>query len=98
MSQSPPSPSPSLSESLGIRGWEYLDPILLASLATETPVLLIGPHGTAKSMIVERLALALDIEFRHYNASLINYDDLVGIPMPEEDMERLKFISTPGSV
>lgn len=98
MSQPPPLPSPSLSESLGIRGWEYLDPILLASLATETPVLLIGPHGTAKSMIVERLAQALDIEFRHYNASLINYDDLVGIPMPEEDMERLKFISTPGSV
>ena len=24
------------------------------------------------------------IEYRFYNASLINYDDLVGIPMPDE--------------
>ncbi|MEW6278930.1 MAG: MoxR family ATPase [Candidatus Eremiobacterota bacterium] len=86
----------SLTESLGILGWNELDPILLAALALETPVLLVGPHGTAKSLLVERVALALNEEFRHYNASLLNYDDLVGIPMPNQG--KLEFLGTPGSI
>ncbi|MCZ7535037.1 MAG: AAA family ATPase [Acidimicrobiia bacterium] len=71
-----------LTRSLGIHGWSRVDPVLLAALAIEAPVLLVGPHGTAKTLIVERLAAALDLELRHYNASLVNYDDLVGIPLP----------------
>ncbi len=91
-------PASSLTESLGVRGWRHLDPILLAALATGSPLLLIGPHGTAKSMLVERVATALRLAFRHYNASLLNYDDLVGIPLPEEGGAQLRFVSTPGSV
>jgi len=88
----------SITESLGIRGWKHVDSVLLAALATESPLLLIGPHGTAKSMLVERVARALQQRMRHYNASLINYDDLVGIPLPDEHGTSLKFITGPGTI
>ncbi len=83
---------------LGVLGWSHLDPVIVAALATEAPLLLIGPHGTAKTWLVERLAQVLGLSFRHYNASLLNYDDLVGIPIPEEGNEQLRFITTPGAI
>jgi MoxR-like ATPase len=85
-------------KSLGIQGWGHLDPIILAALATEAPLLLVGPHGTAKSLLVERIAAAMHVSMRHYNASLMNYDDLVGIPLPDEKGESLHFVHTPGSI
>ncbi len=88
----------SITESLGIQGWRHLDPAVLAALATEMPLLLVGPHGTAKTELVKRLGKALGLEMRHYNASLINYDDLVGIPMPKEGSQYLEFRHTPGSI
>ncbi len=88
----------SLTAALGIRGWRHLDAVLLASLATEAPLLLIGPHGTGKSLLVERVAAALGLSMRHYNAALLNYDDLVGIPLPDESGDSLAFISTPGAI
>ena len=88
----------SITESLDVRGWTHLDAVLLASLAIEAPLLLVGPHGTGKSLLVERMATALGLPMRHYNASLLNYDDLVGIPMPDESGENLNFISTPGTI
>jgi MoxR-like ATPase len=54
----------------------------------------VGPHGSAKSFLLERLAQVLNLEYRFYNASLINYDDLVGIPMPTEDRKSLRYIGT----
>lgn len=87
-----------ITESLGVYGWQHLDAVILASLATEAPLLLIGPHGTAKTLLVERIAVALELEFRHYNASLINYDDLVGIPLPDETHKKLEFVTTPGAI
>ncbi len=83
---------------LGVQGWSHLDAVILASLATQSPLLLVGPHGTAKSLLVERIAQAIGLSMRHYNASLINYDDLVGIPLPDEDGETLRFVATPGSI
>lgn len=88
----------SITTSLFVHGWQHLDAILLAALATEFPLLLVGIHGTAKTLLVERLSKALGLEFRHYNASLINYDDLVGIPIPEEGHNELRFITTPGAI
>lgn len=88
----------SITRSLHVHGWGHLDAVLLASLATEAPLLLVGAHGTAKSLLIERLAGALELSMRHYNASLLNYDDLVGIPIPEEDNHSLRFITTPGSI
>src|SRR5690606_8513934 len=88
----------SITGALGIRGRAHLDAVLLASLATQSPLLLVGPHGTAKSLLIERIAGALGLSMRHYNASLLNYDDLVGIPMPEEGNTKLRFIATPGAI
>jgi len=82
---------------LGIQGWSEQDPLLLASLVLEAPLLLVGAHGTAKTLLVERVAGALGSAFRHYNASLLNYDDLVGIPIPDEH-GGLRFVGTEGAV
>jgi MoxR-like ATPase len=87
-----------ITQSLNIQGWGHLDAALLAALATESPLLLVGPHGTAKSLLIERIAKTLGLSMRHYNASLLNYDDLVGIPMPEEGHNSLHFVATPGSI
>jgi MoxR-like ATPase len=88
----------SITEALGIHGWGHLDAVLLAALATESPLLLIGPHGTAKSLLIERVAQALGLSMRHYNASLLNYDDLVGIPLPDDNGQGLHFVTTPGAI
>jgi MoxR-like ATPase len=82
---------------LGIVGFDRVEPVIIAALALETPLLLIGPHGTAKSMLLSRLAEALGLAWRHYNASLVNYDDLIGYPLPAED-GTLRFVQTPASV
>lgn len=87
-----------LTQPLGLEGWEALEPVVLASLISEDPLLLVGRHGTAKSFLLERLAKSLGLVFRFYNASLVNYDDLVGIPLPNEDQTALRYISTPSSI
>ena len=87
-----------LTKPLGLLGWDRLEPVLLAALATSEPLLLIGKHGTAKSFLLERLAQALGLTYRFYNASLVNYDDLVGIPVPNAQQTSLHYISTPTAI
>jgi MoxR-like ATPase len=60
-------------------------------------LLLIGPHGTGKSLLLTRIAEALGLEFRHYNSSLLNFDDLVGFPMPNKNGS-LEYVKTPASI
>ena len=84
-------------KSLGLQGLQGIAPVLVAALATEEPLLLIGPHGTAKSLLLTQVAKALGLEFRHYNASLLNFDDLVGFPLPGKD-GRLDYIKTPAVI
>ena len=81
---------------LGIAGWDALEPAILAALATESPILLIGPHGTAKTLLLSRLAGALGLAFRHYNASILSFDDLLGYPVPQDG--RLVYLQTPATV
>lgn len=90
-------PRTSLLRSLGLVGMDAIEPVVIASLATANPLLLIGPHGTAKSLLLCRLCEALDVSWRHYNASLLNYDDLVGYPLPDEH-GGLRFVQTPASI
>jgi len=85
-----------LLSSLCLHGLAHLDAPVLAALASETPMLLIGPHGSAKSALLERLAVALRLEHRHYNASLISFDDLVGFPVPDGD--GLRYLRTPATL
>ena len=90
------SEQPGLLRSLGIAGWGALEPAILAALATESPILLIGPHGTAKTLLLQRLAEALGLAFRHYNASILSFDDLLGYPVPQDG--RLVYLQTPATV
>lgn len=83
---------------LGIVGYDHLEPVILAALAEEAPLLLIGAHGTAKSLLLNRLAQALGLVHRHYNASLLNFDDLVGFPQPSADRKTLEYIQTPATI
>ena len=81
---------------LGIAGWEHLEPVVLAALAAEAPLLLVGPHGSAKTLVLSRLSEALGLAHRHYNASLLNFDDLVGFPVPEHG--KLVYLQTPATI
>jgi MoxR-like ATPase len=82
---------------LGLAGMASIEAPLLAALATGQPLLLIGPHGTAKSLLLTRVASALGLSFRHYNASLLNFDDLVGFPVPGAH-GALDYLKTPASI
>ena len=82
---------------IGLIGLTDLAPIILAALATEEPLLLIGPHGTGKSLLLTRIAEALGLEFRHYNSSLLNFDDLVGFPLPDKNGS-LEYVKTPAAI
>lgn len=82
---------------LGLYGLSSIQVPVLASLASETPLLLTGSHGCGKSLLLERIATALGLEWRHYNASLLNFDDLVGYPLPDEHGQ-LRYVQTPASV
>ena len=88
----------SLTPKLGIHGLKNLDAVILAALAANATVLLIGPHGSAKTLLAQRVAETLGCAFRHYNTSLLNYDDLVGYPIPDQDNRTLHFIQTPGTI
>ena len=66
----------SLLRPLGIVGYDAVEPALLAALATEEPLLLVSDHGAAKTLLLVRLAEALGLELRHYNASLIQFDSV----------------------
>ncbi len=79
---------PSLLSGIGLFGLSQLEPVIVVALAIEEPLLLIGPHGTGKSLLLTRIAEALDLDFRHYNASLLNFDDLVGFPLPGKVVSR----------
>ena len=84
--------------SLNLFGLGHLDPVILAALADERPLLLIAPHGTAKSELLNRLAAALGLDHRHYNASLIAFDDLLGFAVPNAARTGLDYLATPGNL
>jgi len=88
---------PSLLSSIGLFGLLDIEPIILAALVTEAPLLLIGPHGTGKSLLLTRIAEVLGLEFRHYNSSLLNFDDLVGFPLPDKNGS-LEYVKTPAAI
>lgn len=83
---------------LGLYGLDHLDAIVLAALASEAPLLLIGPHGSAKSALLNRTAAALGLDHRHYNASLVSFDDLLGFPVPNDARDGLQYLRTPATL
>ena len=83
---------------LGVYGFDSAEPLILAALVTEDPLLLIGPSGTGKTYLLNTLSEVLKLEHRHYNASLISFDDLVGFPYPDKDNAGVRFLQTPATV
>jgi len=68
---------------LEIYGYEEYSPFVLYSLITGMPILLVGPHGTGKTLLAERVAKLLGTKFHAYDASKAMFEDIVGFPNPE---------------
>ena len=75
----------SLIRPLRVFGFDAIEPVVLAALVSEDPILLIGKAGTGKTYLLNSISEAMRLEHRHYNASLISFDDLVGFPYPDAD-------------
>lgn len=84
-------------DSIGVVGMALIEPVILAALITAEPLLVIGPHGTGKSFLLNRISAALGLDCRHYNASLLNFDDLVGYPLPN-GQGQLEYVRTPCAI
>ncbi len=97
VTEAPSREPPSLLSRLGLFGLDGLAPVMVAALASEMPLLLIGPHGTGKTLLLTRIAEALGLVCRHYNASLVNFDDLIGFPVPGAD-GTLHYAQTPATI
>lgn len=82
----------------GVYGFDDVEPLIFAALVTEDPLLLIGPSGTGKTFLLNTLSEVLALEHRHYNASLIAFDDLVGFPFPNQEAQSVEFLQTPATV
>ena len=68
-------------EQLGIYGWNERDEhLLLASLLTGDPLLLIGNHGCAKTHLGNKIAQALGRKYLVYDASKAMFEDVLGYP------------------
>jgi MoxR-like ATPase len=83
---------------LGVFGYDSVEPVVLAALVSGDPLLLIGRHGTGKTFLLNSLSEALGLEHRHYNASLVAFDDLVGFPFPDKDGLSIRYIETPATI
>lgn len=71
---------------LGVYKFDEFESTILAALVAEDPLLLIGRSGTGKTYLLKFLSEALALEQRHYNASLISFDDLIGFPFPGQQL------------
>jgi MoxR-like ATPase len=92
-----PSPEGYLTR-LGAYGFSEQEPLILAALVTGDPLLLIGRSGTGKTFLLNSISEVLGLEHRHYNASLISFDDLVGFPYPNDEKTGVQFLQTPATV
>ncbi|MGI9190480.1 MAG: AAA family ATPase [Chitinophagaceae bacterium] len=83
---------------LGVYGFDEIEPLILASLISEEPILLIGLSGTGKTYLLNSISEALQLNHKHYNASLISFDDLIGFPCPNEAQSEVRFLPTPATI
>ena len=88
-----------LFDELGIYGWDVVEPLVLAAIVADLPVLLIGDIGTNKtegSKTIAQAVLGAGSAFRHYEVPTLNFDDLVGFLNPKGLAKgTLEFVPTP---
>lgn len=91
-------------EHVGIIGWEGVETIILAALASEQRPLLIGSHGSCKTEGAEIISELLlgdkeDYVFRNYEVPILNPDDLFGYPNPKSLADgKIEFVDTPFAI
>jgi len=85
---------------LGIYGWKEGDEnLLLASLLTGDPLLLIGSHGTAKTGMATKISEALRKGFIAYDASKALFEDVLGYPNVKKLQEGVvEYIGSPVTI
>ena len=85
---------------LGIYGWREEDEnLLLASLLTGDPLLMIGTHGTAKTGLANKAAEALGWRFISYDASKCLFEDVLGYPNIKKLQEgEVEYIGSPVTI
>ena len=92
---------------------ESTEDAILASILQGDPTLLIGPPGTAKTEILECIALSMReyskkknpndpskwLNYKLYDTSKLNPEDLMGFPNPNSLMNgQMEFIKLPSSI
>lgn len=87
-------------ERLGIFGWkEQEEDLLLASLLTGDPLLLIAPHGTAKTGMTTNIAQSLGVKFVTYDASKALFEDVLGYPnIKQLQQGKIEYIESPVTI
>lgn len=83
--------------SLGIWGIpKKQEIVMLQSLITGDPLLIVGKHGSAKTKTAKDIARALELDFQSYDASKSMFEDMLGLPNPKAMQEgRMEYISSP---
>ncbi len=86
-------------EELNVYGYSRVERPILAALVLGEPILLVGTHGTAKTVLAEKLARTFGLTFHAYDASKVNFEDLAGFPNPA-DLARgeLRYVPTEISI
>ena len=84
---------------INIYGWDDIEPLILAAIVSDLPVLLIGDIGSNKtegSEAISRALLGAKINFRAYEVPTLNFDDLIGFMNPKSLARgELDFVHTP---
>jgi MoxR-like ATPase len=81
---------------LGLHGWQRLELPLLCVLVRRGSLLLVGGHGSAKTMLARRLAAAIGLSFRCYDATKVVWEDVLGFIDPASLAQgTARYVDTP---
>lgn len=87
---------------LGVVGWDSIEPTVLIALAEDVRVCFVGNHGSSKTSVCQRLAMALhnvEVKFQRYDTPNVKHDEIFGITNVKALTEgRYEFVKHPQSV
>ena len=70
--------------------------MMLQSLVTGDPLLMVGKHGAAKTKAAKDIARMLSLSFQSYDASKSMFEDMLGLPNPKALQEgRMEYVNSP---